>query len=72
MNKQEWLEYVTQYIEKNEFKRAVSWHMRLDLEDKFDYTTAKINYELNKLVKDGLLNKETSVYCTIYTLKNDN
>ncbi len=71
MNKQEWLEYITDYINKDEYKRAVSWHIRLNLEDKFNYTTAKINYELSKLVKDGFLNKDTSKYCTTYTLYDE-
>lgn len=71
MSKQEWKEYITNYISNDKYNRAISWHVRLDLEDKFSYNTAKINYELDKLVKDGYLNKETTKYCTIYTLKNE-
>lgn len=65
---QEWLEYVTKYIENDEYKRAISWHIRLDLEDSLGYSTAKINYELNKLCKKGLLVKKISVYCIEYKL----
>ncbi len=71
MNKQEWKDYITIYINNNEYNRAISWHIRLDLEDRFNYSTSKINYELNKLINDGYLNKETSKYCTTYTLKNE-
>lgn len=71
MNKKGWLDYIIDYINNNKYKRAISWHIRLDLKEKFNYNTSKINYELSKLVKDGFLNKSTSVYCTTYTLKDE-
>lgn len=69
----EWLMYMTEYINKDEFNRAISWHIRLDLEDNFNLSlkTSKINYDLNKLVVKGFLTKVANKYCTEYKLIKD-
>ena len=70
--KELWYNYIKNYIDKNKYDYAVSWHIRIDLERLYNYSTQKINYEINKLVKDGLLRKETNVYCTKYYLTDKN
>lgn len=47
--------------------RAISWHISQILGIK----TAKVNYELKKRVKNGLLKSESSCYSIIYTINND-
>lgn len=66
MNQKEWLAYVTKHIEEDPYKRAVSWHLRVHLND--EYSTPKINYELTKLVKKGLLVRTSTPYCVEYRL----
>lgn len=48
-------------------QRCISWHLAQELGLK----TKKVNYELDKYVKAGLLRKETSCHCTIYYKTNN-
>lgn len=63
-----WLERLYKYIEDHkddpDRRRVCSWWLRLEYNN--EASTAQINYWLNKSVKEGILQKETSYYCTRY------
>lgn len=50
-------------IEKCQWSRVISWHLKLDFEGK--YSTSKINYELEKAVRKGLLAKRVTRGCSV-------
>jgi hypothetical protein len=60
------LECITNKLQNKPY--YLSWWLRLDLNDK--YTTPKINYELNKCVKLGLLESKSHRYGIEYSLPN--
>ena len=63
-----WFGRFVTHCRKNGRRYAVTWHMRLELSG---FTTARINYALSKLVKKGLLKKETNKYCTKFYYDSD-
>lgn len=63
-----WLERLRKYVEENKGDghrgKVCSWWLRLEYNN--ETPTSQINYWLNKSVKKGILEKETSCYYTRY------
>ena len=63
---QEIFDLVISKIKDSKNGYYLSWWIRLDFEDK--YSTTKINYELSKAVKKGLLVSKSMKYGVEYRL----
>lgn len=57
---------VVNNVTKDKFDRAFAWTVSWHLARAFGIPTSKINYQLDKFVKAGKLQKRTSTYCTEY------
>jgi hypothetical protein len=62
------LNFTIQKINDSEYGYYFSWWLRVDFAGK--YSTAKINYELNKAISKGLLVCEKFNYGIKYSLPN--
>lgn len=63
---QEIFDLVVSKIKESKHGYYLSWWIRLDFDDK--YSTTKINYELSKAVKKGLLVSKSMKYGVEYRL----
>lgn len=64
MTQNEWLGFVTKKIQDKGAGYYMSWWLRIDT----GIPTAKINYDLKKLVKRGLLLSKSNHYGIEYSL----
>ena len=63
---QEIFDLVVTKIKESKHGYYLSWWLRLDFDDK--YSTTKINYELSKAVKKGILVSKSMKYGVEYRL----
>jgi hypothetical protein len=69
-NNKIWHERIIKYISDYKYNEVCGWWLRIEYRNtEENLTTKKVNYQLDKLVKLGLLNRHYAKYAISYSLK---